>query len=56
MQRFARRAWQNKTDFRKLVRADRGLAKFLSRQEVEQCFDLNYHTKYVDDIFRRVFS
>ncbi|MEE8449809.1 MAG: adenylosuccinate lyase [Thermodesulfobacteriota bacterium] len=56
VQRLAMRAWQNKTDFRKLVRADRGLAKFLSRQEVEQCFDLNYHTKYVDDIFHRVFS
>ncbi len=35
---------------------ERGFAALLSPVELEGLFDLGYHTKHVDTIFRRVFG
>ncbi|MCA1907175.1 MAG: adenylosuccinate lyase [Magnetospirillum sp.] len=38
------------------LKADADVAKALSADQVEAMFDLGYHTKHVDTIFRRVFG
>jgi adenylosuccinate lyase len=43
-------------DFQALLGKDRDVAKVLSPAELESLFDLAYHLKHVDTIFRRVFG
>ena len=50
------RAWGGEGEFLKLLKADKGVAKVLSAQELEMLFDLGYHLKHVDAIFDRVFG
>ena len=39
-----------------LAEADPEVAAALTPSEIEEKFDLGYHTKHVDTIFRRVFG
>ena len=43
-------------DFKTELLADDEVTKALSPAEIEEKFDLGYHTKHVDAIFRRVFG
>jgi adenylosuccinate lyase len=54
VQRNAMRAWEMGEAFRALLLADADVRKFLSVAEIESCFDLEYHLRHVDAIFRRV--
>ena len=56
VQRNAMRVWRNEGEFLKLLKADKDVAKVLSAQELEALFDLGYHLKHVDAIFKRVFG
>jgi len=56
VQRNAMRVWEKGGDFRALLAADPDIAKSLSATELGALFDLGYHTKYVDEIFARVFG
>jgi adenylosuccinate lyase len=56
VQGHAMKVWQGKGDFLALLKADPKVRKFLSPKEVETNFDLKYHFKHVDTIFRRVFG
>ncbi len=56
VQRRAMEVWQGKGDFKELLLKDSDLAKHLSSQEIEEIFDLSYHLKHVDTIFKRVFG
>jgi adenylosuccinate lyase len=53
VQRHALRAWKNELNFKQLLQEDTELSKKMSREEIEACFDLSYHLKNVDYIFRR---
>ena len=53
VQRNALYAWESKTDFEYLVSADKDIAAYLSKDEIEEIFDYSYHTKNVDYIFHR---
>ncbi len=55
-QRNAMRAWRGEGEFRALLEADKDVAKALSVDELEALFDLGYHMKQVDAIFKRVFG
>ena len=55
VQRNAMRVWRDEGEFLKLLKADKDVAKVLSAQELEALFDLGYHLKHVDAIFKRVF-
>jgi len=55
VQRNALAAWENKCDFRDLLRQDTEVGQYLNPQELEACFDLDYYLKYVEFIFSRVF-
>ena len=54
VQRNAMRAWETGEEFRTLLLADAEVGAVLSSAEIESCFDLEYHLRHVDAIFRRV--
>ncbi len=54
VQRNARRAWEEDGDFKALLLADPEVRALLSAPEIESCFDLGYHLRHVEAIFRRV--
>jgi adenylosuccinate lyase len=56
VQRNAMRVWQEGADFLTLLKADPEVAGKLPAAELEACFDLAYHTRQVDTIFKRVFG
>jgi adenylosuccinate lyase len=55
VQRNAMKVWDHRTDFREELLADEEVRKALSEDEINEKFDLGYHTKHVDTIFARVF-
>ncbi|MDX2155646.1 MAG: adenylosuccinate lyase [Hyphomicrobiaceae bacterium] len=54
VQRNAMPVWRGQGDFLELLKADKDVSKALSAAELEALFDLGYHTRHVDTIFRRV--
>ena len=56
VQRNAMKVWEKGADFREELLADAEVTAALSPAEIEEKFDLGYHTKHVDTIFRRVFE
>lgn len=56
VQNNAMRAWKEGLDFRELITGDGEITGHLSKQEVDECFDLKYHLRHVDYIFGRVFG
>ena len=53
VQRNALYAWQTKTDFEYLVTEDEDIARYLTKEEIEDLFDYDYHLKNIDYIFKR---
>lgn len=47
-------AWDHQTAFRPLLDADEKITSVLSKEELDDAFDYNYHLKNVDLIFERV--
>jgi adenylosuccinate lyase len=56
VQRNALKVWEHRTDFREELLADEEVCKALSQDEINEKFDMGYHTKHVDTIFARVFG
>jgi adenylosuccinate lyase len=56
VQRNAMKVWEGEKDFLSLLKADADVRAKLSDEELEANFDLGYHLKHVDTIFRRVFG
>ncbi len=56
VQRNAMKVWEQGADFRTELLADPEVTAVLSPAEIEEKFDLAYHTKHVDTIFARVFG
>ncbi len=56
VQRSAMKVWQGQGDLQSLLAADPQVAKHLTRKQLAACFDLRYHLKNVDALFRRVFG
>jgi adenylosuccinate lyase len=55
VQGCAHRAWNVETgDFRALITADPEVNNFLSKAEIEECFDPQYHLRHLDDIYQRL--
>jgi adenylosuccinate lyase len=52
----AMKVWQGGDDFLSLLKADPEVQKYLSDAELAANFDLGYHLKGVDTIFKRVFG
>jgi adenylosuccinate lyase len=56
VQRNAMRVWRGESDFMALLKADPDVRAKLSDAEIDANFDLGYHFKHVDTIFKRVFG
>ena len=56
VQRNAMPVWRGEGDFLTLLKADKDVKARLNDAELEELFDLGYHLKHVDTIFRRVFG
>ncbi len=56
VQRNAMKVWEEGKDFKTELLADAEVVAALSVEEIEEKFDLGYHTKHVDTIFARVFK
>ncbi len=56
VQRNAMKVWEQGADFKTELIADPDVTAALTPAEIEEKFDLGYHTKHVDTIFARVFT
>jgi adenylosuccinate lyase len=56
VQRNAMPVWRGEGDFLTLLKKDPDVKKHMSDAEIEERFDLGYHFKHVDTIFKRVFG
>ncbi|WP_454626629.1 adenylosuccinate lyase [Bradyrhizobium cenepequi] len=56
VQRNAMPVWRGEGDFLTLLKQDPDVKKYLGDAEIEEQFDLGYHLKHVDTIFKRVFG
>ncbi len=56
VQRNAMQVWERGADFKSLLKADSDITSKLPEKEIESLFDMNYHTKHVGTIFKRVFG
>ena len=56
VQRNAMKVWEAGADFLAELKADPEVRAALSEADLEEKFDLSYHTRHVDTIFARVFG
>jgi adenylosuccinate lyase len=56
VQRNAMPVWRGEGDFNALLKKDGDVKRYLSDAEIDEQFDLGYHLKHVDTIFKRVFG
>ncbi len=56
VQRNALKVWEERTDFREELLADKDVVEALGVEGINEKFNMEYHTKHVDTIFKRVFG
>lgn len=56
VQRNAMKAWEEGRDLQEILQEDQEVMAFVSKEELENIFDLGYHLKHVDTIFEQVFG
>lgn len=56
VQRNAMKVWEQGADFLTELKQDGEVTNALNAQKLDALFDLRYHTKHVDTIFKRVFG
>ena len=56
VQRNALKVWEERLDFRELLLAEEEVVAALGEDGINEKFDMGYHTKHVDTIFKRVFG
>jgi len=56
VQKSAMKVWRGEANFLSLLKADPKVRKHLTPKEIEANFDLGYHFKHVDTVFKRVFG
>lgn len=56
VQQNAMRVWEQGADFLTELKADPEVLKVMTVEEIENKFDLEYHTKHVGTIFKRIFE
>jgi adenylosuccinate lyase len=56
VQANAQRVWRGEGRFLELLKADAEISRHLDPASVEALFDLQYHTRHLDEVFDRVFA
>ncbi|WGT38370.1 adenylosuccinate lyase [Lysinibacillus sp. 1 U-2021] len=54
VQPLAMQAWDEQVQFRTLVDGSEKITSYLTKEELDDCFDYNYHLQHVDMIFERL--
>jgi adenylosuccinate lyase len=54
IQSSAMQVWQESSDFRDVLQRDRRVRKYLTKNEIDACFDIKYYIKHRDYILKRV--
>ncbi len=54
VQPLAMQAWESQTAFRSFVEGEEKITSLLTKEELDDCFDYNYHIQHVDMIFERL--
>jgi len=54
VQSLALRSFEENTNFKDIVMSSPDITTFLSREEIEEVFDLNHHLRNIDFIFEQV--
>jgi adenylosuccinate lyase len=54
VQPCAMEAWENQIAFRGVVDKNEKITSHLTKEELDDCFDYNYHIQHVDMIFKRL--
>ncbi len=54
VQQNAMHVWSNNTDFKTVLLKDKELQKKLSAKDIEACFDVQHHLRYVDYTFKEI--
>ncbi|MFH1075723.1 MAG: adenylosuccinate lyase [Pseudomonadota bacterium] len=56
VQKEAMKVWEEGADFKTLLMNNDEIQNLLGREKIEQTFDVEYHLRYIDTIFKRVFG
>ena len=56
VQRNAMKVWEEGADFLTLLKGDADVTNAINEKELEELFNMEYHTKNVNTIFKRVFG
>lgn len=56
VQKIAMRSWKTEKSFKDLLLSDNDINNFLGKSEIEEIFDINYHYKNLNSIFKKVFK
>ena len=56
VQRNALKVWEDRVDFREQLLSDKDVVAALGEEQINEKFDMDYHTKHVNTIFNRVFG
>ena len=56
VQRNAMKVWEGKDSLLELLKKDKAVTKLLDDKALTALFDMNYHTKNIDAVFKRVFG
>ncbi|MGB2601468.1 MAG: adenylosuccinate lyase [Candidatus Omnitrophota bacterium] len=54
VQKAALEAYNSGKDFQSLMLEDARMNEYMSREEIENCFDLEYHLRQIDKIFKNI--
>ncbi|GKV69812.1 adenylosuccinate lyase [Sporosarcina sp. NCCP-2716] len=54
VQPLTMQAWDEEQPFKELVKADPVISRELTEEEIDECFDYNYHLQKIDLIFKRI--
>ena len=56
VQGISMRVWQGQAEFKELLLEDPEISQYLTKSEIEECFDYQTYLKNIDPIFIRVFG
>ena len=49
-------SWNNSKNFKDLILEDQEIKKYMSKDEINSCFDYNYFIKNIDYIYTKVYE
>lgn len=50
------KSWENHSDFKELMLKDKEVNKYMTKDEVDSCFDYNYYIRNIDFIYNNVYN